>query len=80
MVRGFFSRWKAGILSSSPLQLVFAKLVGVVGQIVGLCLAGVYLFVIGFGFFWLFMLFTIFLSCVELVSTYKQYKSLKEWS
>lgn len=75
-MKEFFVKWKHGMRTLTPLQIIEAKLFGIIGQIIGLLLAMVYLWFGGFRFFLVFMAFTIFLIGVEFVSTWKQYDNM----
>jgi hypothetical protein len=72
-----WTRWRQGMRELTPLQLIEAKLFGILGQIAGLLLAMGYLWTLEFRFFLVFMAFTVFIQCAEFVSNWKQYDNMR---
>lgn len=78
MTRGFFGRWRDGIVYMSPLRRLNSKLWGIAGQFVGLLFAMVAMIVLtDFWFFIFFMLFTEFLLALEFIGCWQQYKRMR---
>jgi len=78
-IKEFFKRWKRGIMSVTPIQMIRTEIIGYIGSIVGLLFASIVL--IFFADSW-YMAITIFfiviIQVIGLVGKYQQFNTLKE--
>ena len=78
-VRGFLDKWKVGIMSLTPEQLLISEIRGYLMTIFATIFAGFY-FAIVFRTLWplaLIMFFNIFIQGSQLISKYQQLQSMK---
>ena len=71
----FFRRWGEGIKNLTPAQQLHAKLVGQIGNMVGLVFAWAFLIFKGFWFFSISMAFVLFMLFIDHIGTRQQYKA-----
>jgi len=76
--KGFFGKWKDGILNLSVEQQLKAKLVGIIGGMVGLILALVSMIYSRMWGFSIFIFFVIFLQAISYISIRQQYIATKK--
>lgn len=69
----FMTRWINGMKNLTPAQQLHAKMVGQIGNIVGLIFAWVFLWLKGFWFFSISMAFVVLLLTVDFIGTRQQY-------
>jgi len=72
----FFRRWKEGIKNLSPRRQLYSKMMGEIGMIFGLSLAGVFLILRGMWFFIIVIGFGVFLQIISLIGTRQQYAAI----
>ena len=77
-MREFFKRWKEGIQTLSPEQLIRSKYYGLMGGVIGYILALIFLIYDGFWYFTIVILAAAFIQSIELISTYQQINNLKK--
>lgn len=77
--KSLFARWKQGMKQLTPKQLLEAKRISIVGQLLGLKVGAIALLVNGFAYWLLFLLFTYCLLVLELVSIQKQLWMLQKY-
>ena len=76
--KGFFKKWKEGILTLPVDKQLKAKLIGLVGGIVGLILALITMLYRRVWGFSIFVFFIIWLQVISYISTRQQYIATKE--
>jgi len=76
--KGFFKRWKEGILNLTPIQQLKGKLIGIIGGIIGLILALIVMVYRKQWGFSIFIFFIIWLQFISYISTRQQLISTKE--
>lgn len=76
--KGFFGKWKDGILNLSVEQQLKAKLFGIQGGIVGLVLALISMLYSKMWGFAIFIFFVIFLQVISYISMRQQYIATKK--
>jgi len=72
MEETLWKRIKGGAENLTPLQLINAKRIGLIGQCVGVVFGMIVLGYNGFWFFQVFLFFTLIVLLVELVSVHQQ--------
>ena len=75
MNQTFMKRWIEGMKNLTPAQLLHSKLVGNVGQLIGMILAFIVLIWQGYWYFSLFLAFALFLQIITLIEVNQQYKN-----
>lgn len=73
--KGFFKKWKEGIMNITPSQQLKAKCTGTIGAILGLILAMIVMLYRGIWYFGLFLLALIFLQFIQYIGTKQQLKA-----
>lgn len=76
--RGFFGRWKQGLMDLTPIQIMRSQIVGYYGNIFGIIFATVFLMMNGLWYFIIFMVFTTFLQIMQLIALLQKHNNLKE--
>ncbi len=76
--KGFFKRWKEGILNLSPTKQLKAKMTGLIGGIFGLILAWITMIYQKMWGFSIFVFFIIFIQFITYIGIRQQYISTKE--
>lgn len=76
--KGFFKRWKEGILNLSSLQQLNSKIIGTIGGLVGLVLAFMTLLYQRMWGFGIFVFFFAFIQAISLIGMRQQYLALKK--
>ena len=74
----FFKRWKRGIMSITPIQMIRTEIIGYIGSIIGLLLSGIIL--IFFAESWyltITIFFIIIIQFIGLIGKYQQFNTLK---
>lgn len=74
----FFKRWKEGILNLSPAQQLHARLVGIIGGIIGLILALISMIYNRMWGFSIFVFFIIWIQVISFIGTRQQYIQTKK--
>lgn len=77
-MKGFFKKWKEGILNLSPAQQLHGKIVGIIGGIIGLILALITMIYRGMWGFSIFIFFIIWIQVITYIGTRQQYKNTVE--
>lgn len=74
----FFKRWKRGIMTITPIQMVRTEIIGYIGSIIGLILTEVFfIFFSDNWFLSITIFFFIIIQAVGLIGKYQQFTSLK---
>jgi len=73
----FFSRWKQGIQSITPLQQTKISLQGVVMVLVGVIIGLISTFMTGVWWLFIVLIGSLFLTTVNLIGTLQRYFALK---
>jgi len=76
--KGFFAKWKEGMMNLTPAQQLHAQLVGTRGSIFGLLFATGFMVYLGLWYFLIFLGFTIFLQCVSYIGIKQKYDNMIE--
>lgn len=74
---GLLKRIKAGYEAITPSQLVFAKLTGNTGQVLGMLGVTIMTGILGYWWWVPFLFFTFLVLCVEWEQTRRQYARLR---
>jgi len=72
-----WNRFKEGIKNLSPEQQLHSKMVGQIGNIVGIIFGSVFLCIYGYWYFIIFMGFTAFISFIDFIGTRQQWLEMK---
>jgi len=78
-LKGFFKRWKDGMMKIPPEKLLESEIIGYGGSILATILAGiVFLFVRNMWTISIIMFFTLIIQGSQLLAKYQQLENLKE--
>ena len=76
--KGFFKRWKQGILDMTPVQQLKQKMIGIIGGIVGLILALIVMVSREQWGFSIFVFFVIWIQFISFIGTRQQLVATKK--
>jgi len=74
----FFRRWRQGIRDLPPSEQLRVKLIGHIGMIVGILIAGFFLIKKGMWYFIFMFIFIILLQVIEIIGTNQRFKATLE--
>jgi hypothetical protein len=76
-IRGFFKKWKYGIMKIPPEQLLKQEIFGICGMLAATILAATVLILRGFWYISLVFLFSLIVQSANLISKWQQLKVMK---
>lgn len=79
LIKGFFVRWRDGVLRATPLQLLVVRRWGVRGEVLGMLLAIVVIAYQGLWYWLLFLVCVLVVLIVDLVSVEQQVRKLEDF-
>ncbi len=71
----FLSRWGKGMKSLTQAQILHSKVIGNLGQLMGMIFAFIFLLYYGYWYFGLFMFFALFLQVITLIAANQEYEN-----
>lgn len=78
-MKQFFTRWKKGILTLSPLTQLRAKRNGLMGQVIGMIFAIIVMSFQGWSFFLPFLVFVLFTLIIDLIGVHQQVRQIESF-